>query len=1675
MRKTRSAEACGVCSRGAAFILAFVTLFLGGLNLLSAKSPVPDFQIPAELRPHFPGSPTDDQLMQVRLFTAPLAPMEGAPVEGENTALARAVEGFAARSKQGNVSELEAFLSEFPKSRWNAAVLLNIGLLQYNNGAFSQALNDFDRSWELSKSAKNLPSTSVRDRAAAEAGRMNARLGNRAWLDKFVAETSGMEIAGPAGEMLSHTREAVAMMHAVPERSFMCGPYALLNILPADVAGEAREQIRQPQATAQGTSLAQILELSKKSGKKYQVAFRAPGAKLIVPAVAHWNVGHFAALTSEREGGVVSQDPTFGDEVFICTPIVDQEASGYFLVPDGPLPKGWRTVNTEEAATIWGKGNTTGKNTFETFFRAVKCKVFGPCAGMATYNVQAMLVGLTISDAPVGYSPVYGPEVVFQATYNQRDVAQPGPTNYSNLGPQWTHNWLAFLTASGTTATVSEAGGGAIVFSGFNSTTGLYTFDSRSCSTLKLASAGRYERTYADGSQEVYSKFDGTRYFLTSKIDAAGRAVTLAYDTSFRLTGITDAAGLVTALGYNGSDYKVQAVTDPFGRSASFSYDASGRLESITDPVLITSHFTYEGTGTFIKALTTPYGTTDFSFADNGLDRWFEARDQDGKIERTEYRTDTPSITEATNTLPAATLTSYLYYRYRNTFYWDKKAYAEGNGDYTKAHIFHWLHEPPGFSLTSGVLESEKTPFENRLCYLYYGMTYNPPVVIDAATFTGRPNRILRKLNTGTATDSTQENSFAFNALGLTTKSVDPAGRETRYTYDPANNRDLLTVERKNGSNYEKLKGATYYGNHLPHTVTDASGQTTTLAYNAHGQLETATNALGKTTAWHYDTLGRLDYIDGPLAGDSDKVSLTYDPVVLTRVKTVTDPDGAVTTYDYDNLDRVTKVTYPDATYEQTAYSRLDPEWTRDRAGRWTHYWFNSLRQLVAVQDPAGRLVEFDGCDCGDKSIVDGNGEKTVWKKDVAGRLLYKEYPDGSRENYFYDLAGRLDHVADTAGKTRTYAYKVDNNLLSLTYPAGNSTASVSFTYGAIYDRMDTMTDPGGLTSFAYNPITATPTLGAGRLHAVDGPLANDTITYAYDGLGRVTQRDINGIAREFALDDLSRLTRETNPLGQFDYTYDGATSRLASAAAPNAVVSAFAYFALPHDRALQSITHTGPGNAAISSFGYGYDAVGNIANWTQAQPSNTALPVAAWTLAMDGSDQLTGVSVTGQPSLSEVFGYDNGGNRLTRQRGNQVTSTSFNILNQIEAMAAGGKIRVAGTTDEAANVFVGGAAARMLSATNFVANPSVNVGTNVIPVVATDGSGNSKTNNYQVVVPASSPRSFSYDLNGNLTGDGLRAYEWDGLNRLVKVTQGTDVYQFSYDGFNRRVSETKNGTLTKRFVWDGLTLAEERDSANAVTKRFFPQGEVQGTTNLYYTRDHLGSVREVTDSTGAIVASYSYDAWGKHTLLAGTDLATFGYTGHYNHPDLALVFAPFRVYDPETGRWPSRDPIGENGGINLYGYVGNNPVNWMDPLGLAPGDSYPNVDAAAMDAMRDIYHQSVAEDREYAGELYRKKDGSYSYTEPRRGEQHQGGVRTNCPNYEGYYHSHGVASSGYDDSHFSGRRSDDPSRSTDKQLADDTQKPGYLVNPGGTMLKYSPDPTRRRGGPIITLGNAKK
>lgn len=192
------------------------------------------------------------------------------------------------------------------------------------------------------------------------------------------------------------------------------------------------------------------------------------------------------------------------------------------------------------------------------------------------------------------------------------------------------------------------------------------------------------------------------------------------------------------------------------------------------------------------------------------------------------------------------------------------------------------------------------------------------------------------------------------------------------------------------------------------------------------------------------------------------------------------------------------------------------------------------------------------------------------------------------------------------------------------------------------------------------------------------------------------------------------------------------------------------------------------------------------------------------------------------------------------------------------------------------------------------------------------------------------------------MTTVGGRQFEYDAEDRLVSITMGTHVTEFAYDGlgFMREVVEKDNGLVSndKRLLWDPMLseLVAEQAPAGTVLRQFFTQGFIDTDgTKLYYTRDHLGSIRELVDAQGSVRARYDYDPYGRVTKVSGDRDSLFQYTGMMWHAPSGLDLTINRPYDPNLGRWTQRDPIEEDGGLNLYAYVENDPINSIDPYGL--------------------------------------------------------------------------------------------------------------------------------------------
>jgi RHS repeat-associated protein len=130
--------------------------------------------------------------------------------------------------------------------------------------------------------------------------------------------------------------------------------------------------------------------------------------------------------------------------------------------------------------------------------------------------------------------------------------------------------------------------------------------------------------------------------------------------------------------------------------------------------------------------------------------------------------------------------------------------------------------------------------------------------------------------------------------------------------------------------------------------------------------------------------------------------------------------------------------------------------------------------------------------------------------------------------------------------------------------------------------------------------------------------------------------------------------------------------------------------------------------------------------------------------------------------------------------------------------------------------------------------------------------------------------------------------------------------------------------------------MCEARNAAGAITAQYFLYGQSIGASNYYYAKDHLGSIRELSDSSGNVQAEYGYDPFGQTNMIQGSLASDFRYAGYYFHVPSGLNTTLHRAYKARVGRWISRDPIMERGGVNLFDYVRNNPISLTDPRGTS-------------------------------------------------------------------------------------------------------------------------------------------
>ena len=783
------------------------------------------------------------------------------------------------------------------------------------------------------------------------------------------------------------------------------------------------------------------------------------------------------------------------------------------------------------------------------------------------------------------------------------------------------------------------------------------------------------------------------------------------------------------------------------------------------------------------------------------------------------------------------------------------------------------------------------------------------------------------------ATDNTGRTvSYSYDSAGRLATVTDPNRGVTTYGYDASN--ELTTIQDARGITYlttqydangrvtqqTQADSSTYQfsytldanGNVTQTTVTDPRGMVRQVAFNGDGYATSDTLGVGTPQA-QTTTATR--------AAGSDLVTA------------VTDALGRETTYTYDAQGNVTAVTRlagtPNAVTTSLTYtpryselaSVTDPlnhtttfgydaqgnlTSLTDPLGHTTTLTYTAAGQPATVTDPLNRTTSF-GYDQGDLvAVTDPLGRGSTRFVDAAGRVLASTDPLGHVTRATYDALNQLLTVTDPLGGVTAYAYDPNGNLTSLTDPLNHTT---SYGYDAM-DRLVSMTDPlTRVTSYGYD--------ANGNLTSVTDP-KQQTTTATYDPLDRpavVTFAD--GSTDTDTYDAGNRLTQVVDSVsGTISAGYDG-LDRLTGETTPQGSVS------YTYDAAGRRTAMTVAGQPGVS---YAWDAANRLTQLTQGS--------ATVSVGYDSADRRT--SLTLPNGVVVAYGYDSA---------SQLTSLTYTSgQTQLGDLSYGYDLAGRVTT-------VGGSWARtglpaaVSTATYDAANQLTQWGT----------------------------ASLSYDANGNLTGDGTNTYRWDARNQLVGIAGGTTA-SFGYDAVGRRTSTTLNGTSTS-YLYDGATLVQEltggTPTVNYLTglavDETFSRTDASGTSS--YLTDRLGSTLALTDGTGAVQTSYTYDPFGTPSVSGASSPNTLQYTGLPND-GTGLQYNRARYYDPSLQRFISPDPAGFGGGsLNLYSYVGDSPTNGTDPSGQFVEFAAACAIGAAASVALDWAGQSLAGRKYTAGQ----------------------------------------------------------------------------------------------------------
>jgi RHS repeat-associated protein len=988
---------------------------------------------------------------------------------------------------------------------------------------------------------------------------------------------------------------------------------------------------------------------------------------------------------------------------------------------------------------------------------------------------------------------------------------------------------------------------------------------------------------------------------LISKTEGYGTAVaatwTYAYDpATLGLILSQDPNGNVTTATFDAYGNKLSE-TDPLGRTTTWTYNAYNEVTSDTPPA------TYGTAG----AVTTSYSYDEAAYSSGGH----------GNL----TTVSTPMLS------------------------------ASGTSEGTQTT--HYVH---GSSTYPGDVTSMIDPGGNTWTYTYD--TFGDRISEAAPATSDNSDRA------GSASDTTK---WAYNTgLGWLTATLaaryvlanptattctTPAVGCTTYTHDNMG-RVLVTTDGDGDT-----ATAHYDADGNEDYSIDGNTNRTNYTHNPAGQLTVTTRPDATTLTTDYWPDGSIeDQIDG----NGADTHYTYDP--LGHLTGVTDPDSRTTGYQYDGVGNLLVKSDPGVTGCSTASTTSGCTlYTYDPANEQTSITYNN------TDTPNVTAETYDG--------------------DSRRVSMTEQHGSGSATStWAYDSLGDLTSATDSNGKTVGYTYDTRQDQLSVVYPGTTGTVTKTFDPAG---REATLADwLGHTTNFAYNADSqlgtqTSPTTGTAVVdtYAYDGADTNSSVTvtqgsttlgsytYGRDANHQVSSVTSTGVPPEnqgYGYNTLNQLTST----GSGGYTYDKADNPIQLAAttvqtydpanqlktssritvvgtvtASNTGTTASTTLTLPtgtttNDQIIVAATlNVGPTVTTPT----GYTLIGRYASGSGTTNAQTVI----YRKTAVSTD--TNVALTFSASVARSM-------TLVVYRGVNPTSPVDTTTSVTAAGATTATIPTAAPAQAGDRILlVEGAASATTAGTftriaNYTTEAQQQTGTAIDLALfdkpdPTNAATGTETATFSTsaqltataILLAPNQTTYTYDTRGNRTtvtppGGTATTLGYDQADRLISY--GTTA-TYTYNGDNLRMTKAVSGT-TENYTYDQTATTPQIIVDGTTNYLYGPQGDpleqIVGTTVTWYHHDQLGSTRILTNTTGTVIGTATYNAYGTPTTTGTT--TPLGYTGAYTDTETGYQYLTNRYYDPQTAQFLSVDPLVAETG-SAYGYVYDDPVNGTDPSGL--------------------------------------------------------------------------------------------------------------------------------------------